>query len=697
MIRPINGARVGHSSLLASLPHLAFGALIVLSLSFGVAAQSKLPKLPVDKLIPRSALFADEDKLNVRLSPDGETIVYIAPSEKGDEVFATSVADPDSSRLLFRQSDALVNLQWSYSSRQLIFLEAVGQDTHLFVFNLADKQIRDLTPQTGISARIEKLSPEHPQEMLIGLKQREATRFDLYRLNLQSGESTLLLKNDSYNSFLCDDEFRPRVASRRTADEGYELFSFKPSGRWELLDRFNYEEARLSQPAALNKEGTTLYFVDNRNTDKAILKSIDLNTGKTRILATDPFADFRSALLLHPRTRRVQSASAVYGRLRRHFLDPTIKKDFLYLSTLHSGDVGVAGRSVDDRIWLISFLDGGPSRYYVYDRVARKARFLLLSQSALQPFVLARRQAVVVPTRDGLKLPGDLYLPSWSHAGRGKYLDRPLPMLLYVHGGPSVAYDWDNWLINRSLQLLANRGYVVFRVEFRGVEGFGKKIREAGAREWGRKMNDDLIDAVDWAVKQDIAEKDKVGLWGWSYGGYATLAALTFTPDVFACGMAMYHPTDLQTMMESRSGQLRVFWRRLVGDETTTEGRAQLHAQSPLYFTERITKPLLITHGALDTNVPRKYSDDFVAAMKQNQKPVTYLLYADEGHDYQRKENWISLFAVAERFFHEHLGGRYEAYGNDFAGSSMQVIEGETLIPELSAAIKTRSSSGSDD
>ena len=655
MFRSINAARTGHSSLSHSLSHLAFNALIVLSLSFGVAAQSKLP---VDKLIPRSALFADEDKLNVRLSPDGETIVYIAPSDKGDEVFATSVADPNSSRLLFRQNDgALGNLQWSYSSRQLIFLKAVGQDTHLFVFNLADKQIRDLTPQTGVSARIEKLSPEHPQEMLIGLKQREATRFDLYRLNLQTGESTLLLKNDSYNSFICDDEFRPRVAIRRTADEGYELFSFKASGKWELLDRFNYEEARISLPAALNKEGTTLYFVDNRNTDKAILKSIDLNTGKTRILATDPFADFRSALLLHPRTRRVQSASAVYGRLRRHFFDPTIKKDFLYLSTVHGGDVGVAGRSLDDRIWLISYLDGGPSRYYVYDRNARKARFLFLSQSAIQPYALARRQAVVVPTRDGLQLPGDLYLPSWSHAGRGKYLDRPLPMLLYVHGGPSIAYDWDFWLVNRSLQLLANRGYVVFRVEFRGVEGFGKKIREAGAREWGRKMNDDLIDAVDWAVKQNITEKHRVGLWGWSYGGYATLAALTFTPDVFACGMAMYHPTDLQTMMESRSGPLRVFWRRLVGDETTTEGRAQLHSQSPLYFTDRINKPLLITHGALDTNVPRKYSDDFVAAMKQQQKPVTYLLYADEGHDYQRKENWVSLFAVAERFFMSILAG----------------------------------------
>jgi hypothetical protein len=248
MIRLINASRINHGLFI----YLPFCALIVINLSFSVAAQ---PRLSVDKLIPRSALFADEDKLNVRLSPDGKTIVHITPSANGDQVFATSVADPESSRLLFRQNDGpLGNLQWTYSSRQLIFLKAVGQDVHLFVFNLADRQIRDLTPQTGVSARVEKLSPEHPEEVLIGLKKTEARRFDLYRLNLQTGDSTVVLKNDSYDSFICDDEFRPRVAIRRTDDQGYDLFSLKTSGRWELLDRFNYEEGRISQPSALKRK-----------------------------------------------------------------------------------------------------------------------------------------------------------------------------------------------------------------------------------------------------------------------------------------------------------------------------------------------------------------------------------------------------------------------------------------------------------
>ncbi|HEX5602048.1 MAG TPA: S9 family peptidase [Pyrinomonadaceae bacterium] len=668
-----------------------FTAIAVITIALGISA--KAAPAP-DPLIPRSVLFADQDKLSVRLSPDGRTISYLAPVDDALGVWISSVADPLKPRLLFKQTGARIfNLQWAYTSREFVYLQPVDKDVHLFIYNLADGRSRDLTPLTGVSARIEKLSPDHPEEILIGLNHRDPQRFDLHRLDLRSGELKLVLQNDGYDQILCDYDFRPRVARRQTEDQGYELLRMNSAGAWEPLERFTYDEARISQPAALDKAGTTLYLIDNRRTDTAVLRAIDLKTGIGRTIAADAVADIRSALLLHPRTGRLQAASAVYARYRRHFFDNSIKQDFQYLNSVHTGDVGVAGRSLDDRVWLVVFLDGGPLRYYVYDRQSRHAQFLFTDHKETEKFALARRQAVVVPTRDGLNLPGDLFLPSWTRAANGRYLDRPLPMLIYVHGGPTVAFDWNIWELNRMLQLLANRGYVVFRVEFRGVEGFGKKIREAGAREWGRKMNNDLLDAVDWAVKQGLTERRRVGVWGWSYGGYATLAALTFTPDVFACGMAMYSPADLQTMMESRDGPFRTFWRRLVGDETTVAGRAQLREQSPLYFTDRITKPLLITHGGLDTNVPRKYSDDFVAEMKKHGKPVTYILYPDEGHDYQRKENWISLFAVAERFFHEHLGGRYEPFNDEFSASSAQVLEGQPLIPDLTAALKTKDGS----
>jgi dipeptidyl aminopeptidase/acylaminoacyl peptidase len=237
------------------------------------------------------------------------------------------------------------------------------------------------------------------------------------------------------------------------------------------------------------------------------------------------------------------------------------------------------------------------------------------------------------------------------------------------------------------LQLLANRGYAVLRVEFRGADGFGKNRLLAGAREWGGKMHHDVLDAVEWAVRQGIAERQRVGIFGWSYGGHETLAALTFTPDAFACGLAMYPVSDLNAMMETRNPIFfRRFWRRLVGDESTEEGRAFLKSRSPVHFVENITKPLLLTHGAPDAAVSRSHSDDLAAAMKKPDKPVTHLLYPDEVHDYRRKESWASLFAVAERFFQQHLGGRFEPMGEDLAGAGMEVIAGGSLIPGLAEA-----------
>ncbi|HEU4390333.1 MAG TPA: hypothetical protein VFV34_21195, partial [Blastocatellia bacterium] len=339
--------------------------ITVMTLATGISASTTIA---ADQLIPRRLLFADEDKLNVRLRPDGTSLTYIAPVDGADGVWMCPVDDPAKATLLFKQADApVLNLQWAYTSRHLVYLKPVAKDVHLFVFDLIDRRPRDLTPQAG-SARIEKLSPAHPEEILIGLNGRDPTRYDLYRINLLTGETKLVLKNDEYDQFLCDDEFRPRVARRRTIEQGYVLLRLNATGQWELLDRFSYEEARISQPAALDRAGTTLYLVDNRRTNTAVLRAVDLASGKARTLVADTLADLRASLLFDPRTGAVQSATAVYGRTRRHFLDPSIAADFKYLHTVHAGDVGVAGRSIDDRVWLVVFQNGGPLRYFVYHR-----------------------------------------------------------------------------------------------------------------------------------------------------------------------------------------------------------------------------------------------------------------------------------------------------------------------------------------
>jgi dipeptidyl aminopeptidase/acylaminoacyl peptidase len=423
------------------------------------------------------------------------------------------------------------------------------------------------------------------------------------------------------------------------------------------------------------------------------LKSIDLETGKETLLIDDPLADVAPGLLVHPRTGRAQSAVANYGRQRRYFLDPSIIPDYEYLRTVYRGDIGIltpaGGRSLDDRIWLVGFLNGGPMRYYIYDRTPRRATFLFTENKALDAYSLGRRQLEVITTRDGMNLPADLYMPvRFDSEGNGRPKS-PLPMLIYVHGGPWATYPWNSWFTNRVIQLLTDRGYAVLRVEFRGAKGFGRKVYEAGIREWGGKMQNDLIDAADWAVKQGITTRDRIGIWGWSYGGYATLAALS-TTDRFACGLAMYAPTDLDSFINEGNPDAQKIWRPLIGDNTTEEGRALLRECSPFHHIEKITKPVLLAQGGKDNIVYQEQADRFVEAMQKQKKPVTYVLYPDEPHDLRRSENWVSLFAIAERFFHEHLGGNYEPIGDDLRGS-LEVRTGRELIPGFSEAIDRKS------
>jgi dipeptidyl aminopeptidase/acylaminoacyl peptidase len=400
------------------------------------------------------------------------------------------------------------------------------------------------------------------------------------------------------------------------------------------------------------------------------------------LLAEDPLADLAPALFLDPKSGVAQSATAYYGRLRRQFLDRSLRRDFDYLRTVHAGDVGVAARSVDDRRWLVIFLDGGPMRYYAYDRSARRATFLFTENDAAAAFPLAERHAVVITTRDGLKLPADLYLPHGTITSGGEgYPRKPLPLLITVHGGPNIAYPWNSWFTNRMLQILANRGYAALRVEYRGAFGFGKQILNAGRQEWGRKMNDDMVDAANWAVRHGIADREKIGIWGWSYGGYATLAALAYTPTQFACGVALYAPTDLEAMLRD-FGEPTHAWNR-TGDLSTAAGRQKLHDQSPLFAVNAIARPLLLTQGGKDTIVHPYQADRFAEAMKAAGKPLTYLFYPDEPHDYNRPENWASFWAVAERFLHEHLGGRYEPPGHDLEHTSLEIRLGRELIPGL--------------
>ncbi len=315
---------------------------------------------------------------------------------------------------------------------------------------------------------------------------------------------------------------------------------------------------------------------------------------------------------------------------------------------------------------------------------------MFTNRQELEKVKLSKMYPLIIKSRDGLNLVSYLTLPYWADPDNDSRPKKPLPMVLFVHGGP---WARDSWGLNSAHQWLANRGYAVLSVNYRGSTGFGKDFINAANREWAGKMHDDLIDAVNWAIKQKIADKNRVAIMGGSYGGYATLVGMTFTPEVFACGVDIVGPSNLRTLLETIPPYwkpMMEMWATRVGDPRTEEGRKFLDSRSPLTYVDRICRPLLIGQGANDPRVKQSESDQIVQAMQEKNIPVTYVLYSDEGHGFARPENRLSFFAVAEIFLAQHLGGRFQEIGDDFQGSTIAVPHGAEHIPGLSEALKNK-------
>jgi len=392
--------------------------------------------------------------------------------------------------------------------------------------------------------------------------------------------------------------------------------------------------------------------------------------------------------MAHPMEKTIEAVSFTYKRREWKILDASIKADLNYLKKVADGEMNVTDRTLDDKHWIVAYvMDNGPVRYYHYDRPGEKAKFLFSNRKALEGQPLTRIHPVVIKSRDGLNLVSYLSLPVWMDRDSDGRPEKPVPIVLFVHGGP---WARDSWGYSSYDQWLTNRGYAVLSVNFRSSTGFGKKFVNSGDLEWARKMHDDLIDAVNWAIKKKIADPKRVAIMGGSYGGYATLVGLTYTPDVFACGVDICGPSNLITLLESIppywKPMLDVFTTR-VGDHRTDEGRKLLTERSPLTYVDRISRPLLIGQGANDPRVKQAEADQIVKAMEDKNIPVAYVLFPDEGHGFARPENRIAFNAVAEAFLAKHLGGRYEPIGDDFTGSSITVPKGADQLPGLPEAL----------
>lgn len=637
-------------------------------------------------LIPRQVLFGNPDRVAVRLSPDGSKLSFVAPVEGVLNVWVGPADDPEAARPVTHDRHRGIRVHlWAYTSEDILYLQDRDGDEnwHVHRVHLPTGEGTDLTPYEGVRAELEGVSHLHPGEVLVGLNRRDPRFHDVYRVDLATGALTLVLENDRFAAVVADDDYRVRLALRFTPEAKLELYRLE--GAEAVLDSVvEAEDTMTTRPLGLDKTGETVYLLDSRGRNTAALYARALETGECRLLAEDDRSDIQDAIV-HPTERTIQAYATDYETPEWHVLDPAFEPDWRRLEEALPGTLHLASRTLADDRWIVAAeVDDGPTGYYLYERATGETRLLFVDRPALEGLPLARMHPIVVPARDGLQLVSYLSLPPGSDPDGTGRPSQPVPLVLWVHGGP---WARDEWGYSPVHQWLTNRGYAVLSVNYRGSTGFGKAFLNAADREWAGRMHDDLLDACEWAVAAGVTERDRIAIGGGSYGGWATLVGLTFTPEAFACGVDIVGPSSLVTLLEN----VPPYWvpmlstlQARIGDPTTEEGRAFLLSRSPLTRVGEIRRPLLIGQGANDPRVKQQESDQIVSAMQARTIPVTYVVYPDEGHGFARPENRISFFAVSEAFLAEHLGGRFEPVGGDFAGSSIEIRAGRDQIAGLS-------------
>jgi acylaminoacyl-peptidase len=642
-------------------------------------------------LIPRAVLFGNPQRFQPRLSPDGQWLTWLAPFEGVLNVWLAPAERIADAQPLTRRKGRPINWQdWSWDGRHILFTSDHDGDENWCIFAV-DRAgaVRELTPPRGVAARLLQESPEQPGTLMIGLNDRDPRWHDVWRLDVASGKRELVLENTAELWALTFDwQLEVRLGRKSTRGRGGQCLHRLVDGKAEPWLDIPLADEPTTWPILFDRAGGALMMMSSLGRDRAALVRIDMATGAETIVAEHDKADLGIWRIWNPQTFDIDAVGAAYLRQEWIVLNPAVAGDLRVLQDeLGSADFFVDSQSADNERWLVTdYRAERALTYFLFDRRAGTVNELFSARPALDAHRLAPMHGHVVKARDGLDLVSYVTLPADEPAARPR---APLPMVLIVHGGP---WGRDAYSYRGDHQWLANRGYAVLSVNYRASTGFGKAFVHAGAREHAGRMHDDLIDAVEWAVAAGIARRDKVAIMGISYGGYATLVGLTFTPDVFCCGVSIVGISNLVTLLENMPPYWAGFDEFMFAnyaDVRTEEGRAWLRARSPLTRVEAIRRPLLIAHGANDVRCKQQESDQIVAAMRARGLPVTYVVYPQEGHGFMRPESRTSFNAITEAFLAALLGGRCEPIGSDLAGSSLQVREGMAAIAGLADALGT--------
>ena len=619
-------------------------------------------------IVDRELYFGDPEISGAQLSPDGRFIAFLKPFKGTRNVWVKTAAEPfEKARPITADTKRPIgSFFWSRDSRAVLFVQDQGGDENYNVYAVdpaaapaAGAEVpaaRNLTAAKGVRAFIYAVPKSEPDAIYVGLNDREAAWHDLYKVRISTGERQLLRKNtERLTGWVFDTKDQLRLATRSAENGDTEVLRIDPSAFTKIYSCNVFETC---SPVQFHKDGKRVYMVSNKGegVDLMRLTLVDVATGAETIVETDPQkrVDIDSAIFSE-KTDELVATVYVDDRRRLYFKDPVFEADYRFVEKQLPGrELNFRSPTADEQRWIVSAgSDLEPGEAYLYDRAAKTLTRQYRVYEKLPRTTLAPMTSVRYPSSDGLEIPAYLTLPK-GVAPKG------LPAVVVPHGGP---WARDTWGYDAFAQFLANRGYAVLQPNFRASTGYGRRFLDAGNRQWGEKMQDDLTWGVKYLVAKGIADPKRIGIFGGSYGGYATLAGVAFTPDVYAAGVSLVGPSNLITLLDSipaywEAGR-KIFYERM-GDPSTPSGKAQLERQSPLNSAAKITTPLLVIQGANDPRVNKAESDQIVIALRDRGFPVEYIVAPDEGHGFARPVNNMAAFAAAERFLATHLKGRFQ-------------------------------------
>ncbi len=645
-------------------------------------------------LLDRELFFGDPEISGAQISPDGRYVAFLKPWNGTRNIWVKKTEEPfTAARLVTADTKRPIpGYFWSRDSRYILYVQDQAGDENYNVFAVdpaaappagaPSPAARNLTDAKGVRALIYAVPRSDPDIIYVGLNDRDKAWHDLYKVRISTGERTLLRQNtDRVTLWVFDNKDQLRLAVRSAPNGDTEILRVEADGFRKIYSCDVFETC---QPLRFHKHNKQIYIETNKGEylNLTQLALLDPETGVVRPVESDPEnrVDLSGALFSEV-TDELLATFYYDDKLRRYWKDKSYEADYKRIEQKLPGkEISIVSRTRDERQWLIAAHgDTEPGETYLFDRKSKRLTFQYRIREKLPREHLAQMRPVRYRSSDRLEVPAYLTLPKGVEP-------KGLPAIVLPHGGP---WARDTWGYRGLVQFLANRGYAVLQPNFRGSTGYGKQFLNAGNRQWGEKMQDDLTWGVKYLVEQGIADPQRVGILGGSYGGYATLAGVAFTPDLYAAAVALVAPSNLITLLDSIPPYweaVRVMFYKRMGDPTTPEGRAQLERQSPLNAASKIKTPLLLIHGANDPRVKQRESDQIVIALRDRGFPVEYLVAPDEGHGFARPVNNMAAFAAAEKFLAKHLRGRYQEGGTPEVMARLKEI---TVDPKTVALAKT--------